>query len=179
MKTCWQISEVVYLKNDTAEGVEPKQEAHGTEVKSSSFFFNKEEINYNWSSEIEEMSNLKGTQEKKNSLFLPFSSSWTKALKVTVYLDQNWVSCDGDSKTKIQLLSRSEKSQLGWVLGLSGPSSPSWFINCCSASEIPTKLQVVPRGKIQVIQVQRLIKKKLRPLQFLQAASPKTSCIQK
>lgn len=59
---CCQISEVVHYKNDTPEGVEPNQEAHGAKVKSSPSPY-KDEINYGWSRDRGETSNKKRNRE--------------------------------------------------------------------------------------------------------------------
>lgn len=67
--TCWQISAVDLYKNDTAEGVEPKQEARGAKVKSSCSLY-KEEINYSWSSSDRGETALK-TEQVEKSLAYP------------------------------------------------------------------------------------------------------------
>lgn len=67
----------------------------------------KEEINHSWSADGEETSSSKREQEEECLAYPSLSA---------VYLVQIWVSVgDGDGKTKIQLLSRSEKSPPGWV----------------------------------------------------------------
>lgn len=82
--TCWQISAVDLSKNDTAEGVEPKQEAHGGKVKSSCSLY-KEEINYSWrSSDGGTICNKNWTGRKMFSLSFPLSSSWIETLRCSL-----------------------------------------------------------------------------------------------